>query len=58
MQLFFAYDLIHKLRECVERIERMENLLQPLGRLKSRIEKSILNKRKQLTLDQFFINIM
>lgn len=49
MRLFFAYDLIRKLRKYIEGITRVENLLRSLGRLENRIEKRILNKRKQLT---------
>lgn len=32
----------------------MEDLFEPLGYLENRIEKYVLNKNKQLTLEQYF----
>jgi len=34
--------------------EGMEDLSEPLGYLENRIKKYVLNKNKQLTLEQFF----
>lgn len=34
----------------------MENVFQPPSCLENKIERSLLNKRKQLTLNQFFLN--
>jgi len=34
----------------------MQDLFEPLGILENRIENNVLNKRKHLTLHQFFKN--
>jgi len=49
---------LEKLCKYVETNEGMEDLFKPLDYLENRIMNNVLNKNKQLTLDQFFENNM
>jgi len=47
---------LEALRKFIEGNEGMEDLFISLGILKNRVENNVLNKQKQLTLDQLFEN--